>query len=35
MIVFCLDYWQNMNLLIEEMIQLVKEKYDFIDKNVR
>ncbi|WP_288647484.1 ATP-dependent helicase [uncultured Enterococcus sp.] len=30
-----LDYWQNMNLSIEEMIQLVKEKYDSIDKNAR
>ena len=30
-----LDYWQNMNLSIEEMIQLVKEKYDSIDKNTR
>lgn len=34
-IVSRLDYWQNMNLSIEEMIQLVKEKYDSIDKNAR
>ncbi|HAQ8163612.1 TPA: ATP-dependent helicase [Enterococcus faecium] len=30
-----LDYWQNMNLSVEEMVQLVKEKYDSIDKNAR
>ncbi|MGC3083221.1 ATP-dependent helicase, partial [Enterococcus faecium] len=30
-----LDYWQNKNLSVEEMVQLVKEKYVSIDKNAR
>ncbi|MGC3221279.1 ATP-dependent helicase, partial [Enterococcus faecium] len=30
-----IDYSQNMNLTVEEMVQLVKEKYESIDKNAR